>query len=304
MEIISNTREFYIEKATAVAIGKFDGVHIGHRRLLREILKQKQNGLLACVFTFDPAPAVLFGRSDGKELTTREEKRILFERMGVDILIEFPLTKESAAMEPEVFVRQVLKAQMNTKFIAAGTDLSFGAGGRGNALLLNDLSKELDFTVKTIDKVCINGKEVSSTYIRSLLEQGDMKMVEECLGMPYMIIGEVKHGNRIGRTIGFPTVNQLPETSKLMPPFGVYTSTMKWNNEEFHAISNIGCKPTVTEEKICGVETYVYDFEQDIYDNSIEIYLHDFKRPEQKFQSLEALKAQLMEDIRSNRDQG
>lgn len=304
MEIISNTREFYIEKATAVAIGKFDGVHIGHRRLLREILKQKQNGLLACVFTFDPAPAALFGRSDGKELTTREEKRILFERMGVDILIEFPLTKESAAMEPEVFVRQVLKSQMNTKFIAAGTDLSFGAGGRGNALLLNDLSKELDFTVKTIDKVCINGKEVSSTYIRSLLEQGDMKMVEECLGMPYMIIGEVKHGNRIGRTIGFPTVNQLPETSKLLPPFGVYTSTMKWSNEEFHAISNIGCKPTVTEEKICGVETYVYDFEQDIYDNSIEIYLHDFKRPEQKFQSLEALKAQLMEDIRSNRDQG
>ncbi len=298
MEIISNTKEFYIENTTAVAIGKFDGVHIGHRRLLKEILEQKKKGLSPCVFTFDPAPAVLFGRSDGKELTTKEEKRTLFERLGVDILIEFPLTKESAAMEPEAFVRQVLKAQMNTKFIAAGTDLSFGAGGRGNTQLLQGLAKELDFTVKTIHKVCVNGKEVSSTYIRSLLEQGEMKGVEECLGMPYMIAGKVIHGNRIGRTIGFPTVNQLPAASKLLPPLGVYTSKIKWNQKEFLGISNIGCKPTVAAEGICGVESYIYDFEESIYGDFIEVYLQEFKRPEQKFHNLDALKAQLQEDIR------
>ena len=104
MEIIADTTQFYLERETAVAIGKFDGLHIGHRRLLDEILEQKKNGLAACVFTFDPAPAVLFGLSDGKELTTREEKRVLLERMGVDILIEFPLTAETAAMLPEDFV--------------------------------------------------------------------------------------------------------------------------------------------------------------------------------------------------------
>ena len=132
MEIIAGTTDFYLEKDTAVAIGKFDGVHLGHRRLLEEILNKKKNGLAACVFTFDPTPAVLFGLSDGKELTTREEKRRLFEHLGIDILIEFPLTKETAATEPERFVTEILAKQMNTRFVAAGEDLSFGKNGAGN----------------------------------------------------------------------------------------------------------------------------------------------------------------------------
>lgn len=136
MEIIAGTTDFYLEKDTAVAIGKFDGVHLGHRRLLEEILNKKKNGLAACVFTFDPTPAVLFGLSDGKELTTREEKRRLFEHLGIDILIEFPLTKETAATEPERFVTEILAKQMNTRFVAAGEDLSFGKNGAGNAELL------------------------------------------------------------------------------------------------------------------------------------------------------------------------
>ncbi len=304
MEIISNTSDFYLEKETAVAIGKFDGVHIGHRRLLDEILEQKKNGLLACVFTFDPAPAVFFGRSDGKELTTREEKRLLFERMGIDVLIEFPLTKESAAMEPESFVRQVLKGRMNVGFIAAGTDLSFGEGGRGNAALLKKLSKELDFTVQVIEKVCIEGKEVSSTHIRALLEKGDMNQVEKFLGMPYMIAGRIMHGRRIGRTIGFPTVNQLPEADKLLPPYGVYFSLVLWRGREYRAISNVGCKPTVTDENVCGVETYLYDFDEEIYGEDIEVYLFAFRRPERQFSGISELHKQLMEDIEAGRHCG
>lgn len=304
MEIIVNTSDFYLEKETAVAMGKFDGVHIGHQRLLSEILEQKKNGLLACVFTFEPAPAVLFGKSDGGELTTREEKRLIFERMGVDILIEFPLTWESAAMEPETFVRQVLKGQMNAQFIAAGTDLSFGAGGRGNAALLNALSEELAFKVKVIEKVCIEEREVSSTYIRTLLEQGAMRQVERFLGMPYMIVGNVMHGNQIGRTLGFPTVNQIPKESKLLPPFGVYYSRVLWRGREYRAISNVGCKPTVTDEHVCGVESYLYDFDEEIYGENIEVYLCEFKRAERQFSSLEELKRQLMEDIEAGKHYG
>ena len=221
MEIITNTVDFYLEKETAAAIGKFDGIHVGHRRLLDEIFACKKEGLASCVFTFDPAPAVLFGLSDGKELTTKEEKRLLFERMGVDILVEFPLTKETAAMAPEAFVYNVLAKQMNVRFLAAGSDLSFGARGAGNAALLQKMGEELGFRVKTIVKVCMEGREVSSTYVRSQVESGNMQMAEQLLGMPYLVEGQVVQGKQIGRTLGFPTVNIRPCESKLLPPNGV-----------------------------------------------------------------------------------
>lgn len=297
MEIIANTTDFYLKRETAVAIGKFDGVHMGHRRLLNEILAQKQKGLAACVFTFDPTPAVLFGLSDGKELTTREEKRCLFERMGVDILIEFPLTYETAAISPEDFVTEVLHKRMNTRFVAAGTDLSFGSRGAGNAGLLVRMSHELGFCVEIIDKILLQDIEVSSTYIRNLLESGQMQVVNEFLGMPYTIMGKVSHGNRIGRTLGFPTVNLLPEKSKLLPPEGVYYAKVRWRDKEYKAISNVGYKPTVTAEKIIGVESYLYDFAEEIYEEAIEVSLLEFKRPEQQFANLESLQKQLQEDI-------
>lgn len=299
MEIIINTTQFYLEKQTAVAIGKFDGVHIGHRRLLEEILEQKKRGLTACVFTFDPPPAVLFGGSDGKELTTREEKRLIFERMGIDVLIEFPLTRETAAMTPLFFAREVLAKQMNTRFIAAGTDLSFGAGGAGDAAFLRSLEPELGFRVKTIDKVCVQKQEVGSTFIRTLVEAGNMELAETFLGTPYTVMGQVMHGNRIGRTLGFPTVNLLPPASKLLPPNGVYYSSVLYKGRRYRAISNVGYKPTVTKEHVMGVESYLYDFDEDIYNEDIEVELYAFKRPEQRFAGLEDLKNQLREDIKA-----
>lgn len=301
MEIISGTTEFYLERETAVAIGKFDGVHLGHRRLLEEILEQKKNGLEACVFTFDPPPSILFGFSEGKELTTREEKRLLFERMGIDILVEFPLTYETAAIPPEAFAEGILANQMNAKFIAAGTDLSFGAKGAGDAALLRKMGENLGFEVKTIEKVCVQGVEVNSTFIRQQVKNGNMELAEQFLGTPYTIAATVEHGNRIGRTIGFPTVNLMPAANKLLPPSGVYYSGVLVHGKKYRGISNVGCKPTVTDERVIGVETYLYDFDEEIYGESIEVYLYAFKRPEQQFGSLEELKAQLQEDIRAGR---
>ncbi len=298
MEIIAGTTQFYLMRETAVAIGKFDGVHLGHRRLLQELLEQKKKGLAACVFTFDPPPTVLFGASDGKELTTVREKRLLFERMGVDILIEFPLNRETAAISPELFARRILAEQMNARFIAAGTDLSFGHRGAGNAELLRRLGPELGFSVKTIDKLCIEGAEVNSTYIRELLKEGDMERVELFLGIPYMVMGTVVHGRQIGRKLGFPTVNLLPEEDKLLPPNGVYESEVFCRGGRYKAISNVGCKPTVTQEKLAGVESYLYDFDGNLYDEEIEVYLKAFRRPEQRFDSLEALQAQLQKDVK------
>lgn len=297
MEIITNTTDFYLNRETAVAIGKFDGIHMGHRRLLEEILAQRRNGLAACVFTFDPAPSVLFGLSDGKELTTTEEKRRLFEQMGVDILIEFPLTYETAAIAPEDFVTNVLLERMNTRFVAAGKDLSFGNRGAGNAELLTRMGQAHNFHVQIIDKIMMQDTEVSSTYIRSLVEKGDMKTATLFLGMPYTIMGTVCHGNRIGRTLGFPTVNLLPGENKLLPPNGVYYSKVCRNGVEYKAISNVGYKPTVTEERVLGVESYLYDFSDEIYDQTIEVSLLEFKRPEQQFAGLDELRGQLQKDI-------
>lgn len=299
MEIIANMTDFYLDRETAVAIGKFDGVHIGHRRLLEEIREKKKDGLCACVFTFDPAPAVLFGQSDGKELTTKEEKHVLFERAGVDILIEFPMTPETAAIMPEVFATEILAERMQTRFLAAGSDLSFGAGGAGNAQLLQRLAPELGFQVKTIAKICLDGKEVSSTYVRSCVEKGDMRLAEKLLGMPYPVLGTVVKGNQLGRNLGFPTVNLLPQENKLLPPNGVYFSQVRYKGRLYRAISNVGYKPTVTEERVMGLESYLYDFQEDIYGESIEVYLLEYSRPERRFESVEALRGQLEKDIKA-----
>ena len=169
MKIISNTTEFQLEQNSAVAIGKFDGVHIGHRKLLEEILERKKQGLLACVFTFDPPPEVLFGISDGKVLSSLEEKRSLFDKMGVDVLVEFPMNRENAGMAPEAFVTEVLLGRLNMQFIAAGADLSFGKYGAGNVALLEKMAAQHKFEMKVIDKVFLNGVEVSSSYIRTLV---------------------------------------------------------------------------------------------------------------------------------------
>ena len=305
MEIIANTVQFYLQKETAAAIGKFDGIHMGHRRLLEEIISRKKDGMAACVFTFEPSPAVLFGggTQEGQALSryvlnTRDEKRFLFERMGVDILIEFPLDRETAAIPPRKFVYEILAKQMNIRFLAAGKDVSFGAKGAGSEALLRELGPMLGFDVKTIDKVCLDGREVSSTLVRSKVEEGDMETVGQLLGMPYMIAGKVERGNRIGRTLGFPTINILPGEHKLLPPRGVYFSQVRFGGKMYRAISNVGCKPTVSDNQVVWVETFLYDFEEEIYGQDVQVYLCAFHRPERRFDSLEALRNQLRDDIR------
>ena len=280
-----------------MAIGKCDGLHIGHGKLLDQILAQKKNGLKACVFTFDPAPAVFFGRADRKELTVKEEKRALLKQLGVDILIEFPMTEQTASMAPEVFVEQVLVKGLQMRYIAAGTDLAFGAGGAGNADLLQKLAEKFGYQTQLIHKVCLDDMEVSSTGIRKVLETGEMEKVNQLLGRPYPVFGEVVHGKKLGRTVGMPTVNILPSQDKLMPPCGVYASRICYQGKEYGGISNVGYKPTVTEERILGVETHIFDFAEDTYGQWLEVSLVRFRRPERRFESLEALRRQVEEDI-------
>ena len=302
MQIIAGTTDFKILRPTAVAIGKFDGLHRGHRELLQQILQTKKEGYLSTVFTFDPPPEVLFGKRQAREITTKEEKRIIFEEMGVDILIEYPLNESSAAISPEEFVRVVLKEQMNMSYLVAGYDLSFGHRGAGDAKLLRKMAPELNFDLKIIEKICENGREISSTLIREEVECGNMKYVTKLLGEPYRIIGQVVHGAKLGRKIGMPTINILPQKEKMLPPKGVYYSRTVIGNKEYKSITNIGEKPTVSNEKQIGVETYLYEFEQDVYGKNAIVKLVEFKRPERKFANLDELKAQMIKDVNEGRE--
>ena len=297
MRIIQGTTEFELHKKSAVAIGKFDGIHLGHQKLLTKVMEQKKNGLQTVIFTFDPSPAALFSTGKMKELMTREEKRAVFEQIGIDVLIEFPLTIETAATEPERFVREYLSEKLKATVIAAGTDLSFGKKGAGNAELLYSLAKECGYHVEIIDKVSFAGEEISSTLIRESVEKGEMEKVTALLGMPYKVQGIVEHGRKLGRTLGMPTVNIVPEEGKLLSPNGVYYSKVWVEGQDYRAISNIGFKPTVSDTERLGVETYLYDFDADIYGKEIVVELLSYKRSERKFDGVEALKQQIHCDM-------
>ena len=304
MQIISGQTQFNTQKPTAVAIGKFDGLHRGHRELLEEILAAKKEGLEAVVFTFDPSPTVFFSGKAMKVLTTREEKRLFFEKLGVDVLVEFPLNKETAATPPEVFIEEILHNSLQARLIVAGTDLSFGDKGKGNCALLEEKAQRFGYEVRIIEKLCRNDLPISSTRVREAIEQGDMEEAAQLLGSPYKIMGTVVHGRQIGRRIGFPTVNLMPEADKLLPPNGVYLARMECEKGIFWGLTNVGVKPTVetAENPPMSVETYLYDFAADIYDHFVTLQLLSFIRKEQKFDGLDGLKAQLEKDILAGRE--
>ena len=301
MMIVTDLKELQLTQRSAVVIGKFDGVHKGHKALLKGIEKAGQEGCKKIVFSFSPSPAVYFGYSDGMKLTTDREKRMILEKNGVDILIEYPMTPETASISPEKFIEEILYRKLHAFLIAAGPDLSFGDRGSGNFALLERNAAKYGFQTLCIDKLCRNGQEISSSMIRSLVEKGKMEEARECLGEPYMVSGIVEHGARLGRTIGIPTANIIPESDKLLPPFGVYYSKVLVDGKELFGMTNIGRKPTVKDNKEVTVETYLYDFNEDVYGKDMQVQLWSFKRPEIKFASVEELKATMQKDIAEGR---
>lgn len=306
MKIIQNTTEFHITEDTVVAIGKFDGFHRGHQRLLNQLQEQKNKGLAAVVFTFVPSPAAFFSKEPVQELTTIAEKRRIFEKAGVDYLIEYPFYQEIADMEPETYIKEVLVGQIHAKCIVAGDDVSYGRRGAGDYKLLEEKARVYGYEVIIIDKVLYEGREVSSTYVREEVKKGNMELVNELLGTPYHVGGEIIHGRRLGRTIGMPTVNLHPPEEKLLPPKGVYYSYVYLHNKEnagreYPSITNIGTKPTVDNRSVMGVETYIYDFNEEVYGEEMEVFLLSHTRPEMHFSGVEELKAQMASDIAAGR---
>ncbi len=294
MKIIKHTTEFQTAEETAVSLGKFDGLHQGHRLLVDRILNKKQDGLASLIFTFD------FGERPA--LTLPEERRELLRRAHVDYLVECPFVPALSHMEPEDFVRKILLERLHAKYLAVGTDFRFGYQRRGDYRLLQEMSKADGFQVDVVEKACWQGREISSTYIREELEQGHMEQVNQLLGYAYSVTGEVLHGRQIGRTLGMPTTNLLPKEQKLLPPNGVYATRTVIAGEVFEGITNIGYKPTVGGETRKGVETYLFDLDRNLYGEIIQVQFYGFERPERRFSGLETLKAQIESDVAWGRE--
>lgn len=298
MQIITGTRSFQIEEPTVVTIGKFDGRHKGHQKLLREMMRLKQQDhLKTAIFTFDMAPMGVVSGKAMTVITTNQERRNNMEKMGIDYLVEYPFNMEVAGMAPEAFVEKILVGQMGAKAVVAGTDCSFGYKGAGDAALLKRLGETLGFQAVIIQKEQDEHRDISSTYVREELNCGNIEKANELLGEPYSIHGTVVHGNHIGGSVlGFPTANILPPPEKHLPPFGVYVSRVLVDGSYYGGVTNIGRKPTIEGENPIGVETFLMGVDGDLYGKNIEVQLLNFERPEQKFGSLDELKARIEKD--------
>ena len=291
MEYITSS-DFHF-KNTAVALGKFEGIHRGHQLLMDEVKKQELYGLQSVVFTFDrPTRLTLTGDTKYKQIYTKEERKTILEKRGINILIEHPFTKEFAALTPERFIREVLVEKVGAKVIVVGTDFHFGKNRSGSILDLENLEEECGYHLIVVEKLQLDGKDISSTRIRASLEEASA-----LLGRNYSVSGEIIHGNALGRTIQVPTINQKVPSFKLLPPNGVYVSKIHWNDEVYYGITNIGTKPTVNDTSEKTVETNIFDFDKDVYGEKMVVELLHYHRKESRFSSVEALQTQLFKDI-------
>ena len=296
MKYIKNTTEFFIEEPTVISLGKFDGIHRGHELLLEQLLKKKREGYATVIFTFDIPPKKALDAQDAKVLTTNEEKMHMFESFGIDYLIECPFTPDVMNMEPEVFIEMLVK-NLSVKYIVAGEDFCFGHNRRGDYRMLQEYAKQLSYEAIILPKMKEEERDISSTFVREEITAGRIERANKLLGYPYFVSGEVKHGKRIGRTIGFPTINLIPPENKLLPAFGVYITKVTIDGIVYQGVTNVGCKPTIEGTNPVGIETHILDFKQDVYDKVAIVTFIKKIREERKFPNLDSLLEQLRLDV-------
>lgn len=288
-----------------VAVGKFDGEHRGHQKIIATMLTvAREQGLKTAIFTFGTPPAAVVSGQRRPQILTNEERRERLHQAGIDYIVEYPFDAEIAAMDGEDFVREILLGAMRMRAIVGGEDLRFGKAGAVNAAKLKSLGERLHFSVYIIQKETEAGEEISSSLIRDALAAGDMAKANTLLGMPYTAEGVVQHGNGIGNHIlGFPTINLLLPAGKLLPRRGVYqTETVLPDGRTFRSITNVGTNPSVEQDHLSHrlrLESFLLDFSGNLYDTRVRLRFLRFIRPEKKFASLTALKQQIMADLSS-----
>lgn len=279
-------------RPASVALGLFDGVHIGHRQVLASALQNRE--LAPCVFTYTISDSIPQIKKKYLALTLDEQKCSILERMGFELVV-MPDFSDFKDLAPEVFVEEMLIEKMGAKELSCGYDFTFGSKGVGDVALLQKLAEKHGVRLNVIQPVELDGQPVSSTRIRDAILAGEMDAASRMLGRRFSIRLKVEHGNQIGRMMDFPTINQVFPKHHIVPRYGVYSTVVNIDGKLYGGVTNVGIKPTVGSDGPLA-ETYIMDYSGDLYGKMVEVYFFRFVRPERKFPSIEQLKEQISRD--------
>ena len=297
MKIYNSLEEIKDIEPTVVALGNFDGVHRGHQEIISRTVKEAASaGLKSGVFTFsNHTSSVLKNVPPVKNILYPDQKISILEEMGVDYMFNIPFTEEILRMNPEEFIDRILVDKFNIREAYCGFNYTFGYKASGTAEVLMHEGLKRGFGIHVQEPYVIDGIVVSSTYIRQLIEEGRMEECTKFMGRMYAIDGEIVMGNKLGRTIGFPTCNTIVDETMITPPNGVYITTCTIDGVKRPSVTNVGVKPTIGKyEK--NIETHIFDFNEDVYGKRIRVDFIKHTRPEKKFDGLDDLKKQIQSD--------
>ena len=299
MIIYNNWEDVKEIEKSAVALGNFDGVHLGHQKLIGEMVREaEKQGLTSVVFTFSNHPRNLIkGKGGVKNILYQNEKAKIIEGLGAEVLVDIPFTKEIMQLDPVAFVDHLLLEKLNMKAAFCGFNYSFGYKAQGTPEILRNIGLDEGFTVYEMDPFKINGNIVSSTMIRTMIAAGQVEKCPTYMGRHYAIGGEVVVGNKLGRKLGFPTSNLMIDESMVTPPNGVYVTYCVYNGKRYKSVTNVGVKPTIGSYKK-NVETHIFDFDKILYGKRIVVEFLKKTRDEVKFDCGEDRADQIMRDCR------
>jgi riboflavin kinase / FMN adenylyltransferase len=299
MLTIRHSPHFRIEMPTIATIGTFDGVHLGHRKILSRLLELKAaTGMPTVVLTFDPHPRkVLFpDQQDLKLITTTDEKLALLENAGVDIAVVYPFTEEFSQMDPAAYITGLLGGSLRVKKLVIGYDHRFGHARKGNIDTLRSQSALVGYEIEEISALDIDNINISSTRIRRAIEEGNLDLASEFLGRQFSLTGRVIKGKQLGRKLGYPTANLRVDRDKLLPKPGIYCVEVTVGEEIHAGMMSIGINPTTDTDRTLKLEVNIFDFDRDIYENEISVRFMKRLRDEKKFNGLEELSRALAAD--------
>ena len=293
------THSIPLEQGCVLTIGNFDGLHLGHKAVIEKLAQQgKLLGLPVVVMIFEPQPLEYFlGANAPSRLTRLREKVIQFSELPVNHLVILRFNREFANCDAEAFIERILVKKLNVKHLVIGDDFHFGKARRGNFAMLREKGKLFGFKVENTQSFQVQGLRVSSTLIRDALGEGNLKLAAKLLGRSYSICGRVAHGNKLGRTLGFPTAN-IELLRKSTPVNGVFAVTMTGlNNCELQGVANVGTRPTVDGNAKVILEVHLFDFNKEIYGHYVEVHFKHKVREEMQFESIDLLKSQIEKDV-------